>query len=80
MQGLTLTAEEWEALKASPPGRKLLKQLSEIRDQYKEEVSLGGCLNAESVGDTALNYATMVGVIRGLDELLEYQPKEFEED
>lgn len=77
---LNLTAEEWEILKTVEAGRHLLDNLRKELDRLKNHVCRAGCLNGASMETTALNYATMAGKMDALFEILDYQPKQEDQE
>lgn len=75
---LRLTADEIELFKAEPVSGKVYRQLQEMFEDLMKEVALGGCLDGASMESTAINYATVVGKIQALNEILDMQPIEMD--
>ena len=67
---IDLSKEEWDHWRAHPLTIRIWASLEQCQQDIKDNLGWGLCLDGESVESTAINYATSVGIIQGLQELL----------
>ena len=70
---LNLTEEEWASLRVFPPAAKMFAQILKQIQEETAYVAAATCMS-DTAEKTAMNYATAVGRIAALSEIVEYRP------
>ena len=71
---IDLTAEEWASLVVFPPFARLMHQMQKQRDEEIHDLAIDAMSMSDTPGRTAMNYATAVGRIAVMTEVLEFKP------
>ena len=71
---LNLTAEEWASLRIFPPAAKMFDQIQRQVAEETADIAIHALCMGETADKTVMNYATAVGRLAAMTEILEYEP------
>lgn len=76
---MEITKEQYEIWRTQRITQEIFKVLSKMRDEFKEQLAGGAVLNSASGEQTLAAYSRVLGIIEGIDQVLNMDFEEGEE-